>query len=180
MRRLNVILTLSLLSLSPTSFGQYFGDLVLGDKTVNENQLRMVGEVQQQILRNTKNSPPHDPVRLATAFVASASKYGLDARLLAAIGAVESGYFVAAVNKRSNDFGLMQVNVYNVKSLKLSKTLLVTDIEYSIDAGARILKYFKDRFEREEPRNWFARYNCGTGKWRRVCDVYASKVRRFL
>lgn len=158
----------------------YFGDELL--QSYSLSTLSKVGAVQQQILRNTRGVPPHDPLRLAEAFVRSANKYGLDANLLAAVAFVESGYFVGAVNKRSNDFGLMQVNLYNIRAMGLSKERLLTDIEYSIDAGAQILAYFAKRYRKVEGSEWVCRYNIGTrakkGALARICVRYSAKVRR--
>jgi soluble lytic murein transglycosylase-like protein len=158
----------------------YLGDRLL---SVNESQLIMVGTVQQQILRNSPK-PPHSALRLASAFVSSGLKHGVDPRLLAAIGFVESRYFVGAVNKRSNDWGLMQVNSYNIKAMKLSKRRLLTDVEYSIDSGARILAYFQKRYKKSEPNTWMCRYNIGSrakkGVLLRLCNRYNSKLRQAL
>jgi soluble lytic murein transglycosylase-like protein len=158
---------------------EYAGTVLASKQNVEQS-----GTVYMQILRNTQGQPPHDPIRLADAFMASAAKHGLDPVLLSAIGAVESNYYVGAVNSRSNDFGLMQINATNIKKLGLSKKRLLTDIEYSIEAGASILAWFKSRYAKKEPRNWFCRYNWGTrnlkGVGGKICKKYAAKVRRRL
>lgn len=180
--RLNIILTLGSIALSPVASAQYLGDVIVQNWSLEA--ISEVGTVQAQILENTQGAPPHDPLRLAKAFVASAHKYNLPPNLLAAVAMVESRYYVGAVNKKSNDFGIMQVNQYNIDAMGLSKKRLLTDIEYSIDSGARILAYFAKRYYVQEGRDWVCRYNIGTRKktsaLEAICKRYNKKVRRAM
>lgn len=156
---------------------QYPGDMLLGHKKA--------GSVYMQIMRNTNGNPPHSPVELAQAIENSAAMYGLSANLLAAIAAVESGYFVGAINSRTADYGIMQVNAHNIKALKLNKKRLLTDIQYSMDSGAKILAWFKKKYAKKELKTWFCRYNWGTrsvksGVGKRICNNYVQKVRKAM
>lgn len=45
------------------------------------------------------------------------------------------------------DVGLMQINSYNIKKMKLNELKLLQDIRYNINTGARIYKSCYDRFE---------------------------------
>ena len=154
---------------------RYPGDFLLGNKKA--------GAVYVQIMRNTGEKPPHDPFKLAASFEKVAKKYGLDPLLLSAMAAVESGYFVGAINSRTADYGIMQINARNIKHYKFSKERLLTDVPYSIEAGAIVLSWFKAKYAHKE-KNWFCRYNVGVRKLEgalgRICKSYASKVRSKL
>lgn len=167
-----------LISLDADAQSEYLGDIVVASE-----QNSQIGEVYQHILRLSPK-PPHDPLELAVSFVDAGLRYGLDPHLLVAIGFVESRFFVGAINKKSNDFGLMQVNAYNIKAMKLDKQRLLSDIDYSINAGAAILSYFKRRYAKGQPKTWYCRYNVGVrplkGALFRICKSYYRKVRRAL
>jgi soluble lytic murein transglycosylase-like protein len=105
-----------------------------------------------------------DSLMLAQAFVRVSVKYNLKPQRLIAIAALESMFDVSAYNAKTADYGIMQVNEYNVKAMKLDKARLLHDVEYSIDAGAQVLKYMRHRFAKVEPQTWVCRYNVGVRK----------------
>jgi soluble lytic murein transglycosylase-like protein len=90
-----------------------------------------------------------------------AQQYNLDPELFSAIVEQESSWNVSAYNAATADYGLTQINEYNVKALNLDRERLLTDPRYNLEAGAKILSYFQKRYAHKE-RLWFARYNCGT------------------
>ncbi len=93
----------------------------------------------------------------------------------------ESGYKLNAVNN-NQDFGIAQINQFNIKGLKLSKYRLLNDLQYSIDAGGLILSKYS-RFAKKEPNLWWTRYNCGNrsmSKIQSICVAYQSKVQRYI
>lgn len=136
--------------------------------------------LQQQISHNRPDID-HD---LAVAIAGEAAKIcaemEVDCQLVVAIMAQESMYRLDAIG--GSDFGIMQVSSYNIKAHKLSKELLLTDLNYSIRAGVQILKYFQKRYAKKE-KKWWCRYNVGTGrlgpKRRALCDEYVRKVVRY-
>ena len=65
----------------------------------------------------------------------------------------------------------MQVNERNVKHYGLDKDRLVSDIQYSIDAGAMIFKWFYLNYPLDEA---ISRYNCGT---KNTCITWSSVIR---
>lgn len=85
----------------------------------------------------------------------------VSSNLLLAIIKVESDFKVNAYNKKSNDYGLMQINEWHVKRKGLSKQKLLTDPSYNIAAGCIIIKWFLKNYSLEEA---VARYNGGTAK----------------
>lgn len=85
---------------------------------------------------------------------------GLETNLVLSIIRVESNYKVGAVNSKSSDYGLMQVNNWHVKKKGLSKERLLTDVSYNMQEGCKILSYFVGRYNNIDEA--IARYNCGT------------------
>ena len=166
---------------SPQNLNLYMGDTVLNLGSATRGK---IGKVYTQVLRNTKGSPPHDPLRLARAIVLSSEAHSVSPKLLSAILASESGYFVGAINSKTRDYGIGQISITNIRTLKLSKKKLLTDIEYSVDASALILSWFQERYAKKEPKTWFCRYNVGTrrikGVIKRICVRYVKRVRRKL
>ncbi len=110
-------------------------------------------------------------------------KYGVNPKLVKAIIAVESSNCKYNYNKRSKDYGCMQINIKNIHALKLDKQRLLVDHAYGIEHGIKILAQFK-RYRHKEPLTWYCRYNVGTGKLvtRRgsLCLQYANKVQNQL
>ncbi len=110
---------------------------------------------------------------LAWAFYNAEQTFGIPAVLLQAIAFIESSYRVNAVNKSSNDYGIMQVNSYNIKAYGFNKTKLLTDLQYGVNAGARVFYWFYKRYPLDEA---IMRYNCGT---RPKC-IKLPQVRAYL
>jgi soluble lytic murein transglycosylase-like protein len=106
-----------------------------------------------------------------------ASQHDLDPELFVALIEVESQFKVGAFNARTRDYGLTQINEYNVKALNLDRRRLLTDPAYNLNAGATVLKYFKRRYAHKE-KLWYARYNCGTftGTFKSKCVKYANLI----
>ena len=105
---------------------------------------------------------------------------GLNTNLVLSIIRVESNYRVGATNSRSLDYGLMQVNEWHVKRKSLSKQKLLEDVDYNMQEGCKILRYFTTRYSITSEA--IGRYNCGTKsdciKWDGVKN-YVKKVLTF-
>ena len=97
-------------------------------------------------------------------------------RVFTGILSVESGLRINAVNKRSKDYGIGQVNEWHIKRSKLDKQRLLTDLEYSVNQAAKIYVWFEKTYPIKEA---IGRYNCGTRKtcvnWKSVLQ-YTNKV----
>ncbi len=87
---------------------------------------------------------------------------GIDPELVRAIIRVESGFKIGAYNKKTRDYGLMQINITHINRLRLSKRRLLRDAHYNIQNGVKILVWFRDQYEHRLGSAWVARYNCGT------------------
>ncbi len=141
------------------------------------------GDRAAGIVQMTLNRPGMqiiDMVQVYEAARKASIKHNVPERLILAIAFVESSYRLNAVNRGSNDYGIMQVNIWHVKRSKLSIKRLTTDIDYSFDKGVEILKWFYDTYPLDEA---IMRYNCGTRpsciKWKRV-KKYLDKTRRSM
>jgi len=114
--------------------------------------------------------------KLANVFYNVGQKYNIPANILAAIASVESNYKLGAINGRSGDFGIMQINLRAHR--KFDKEKLLTDLQYSVEAGAQVFLWFFKRYTLETA---IKRYNCGTKRtcirWSPVIK-YLDKIRR--
>lgn len=80
------------------------------------------------------------------------------------------------------DFGIAQIHHKSIARLHLDKSMLLSNLEYSVDAGAKILSSVL-KFKTKEPKSWFCRYNAGTGSFKNIkktCLSYKSKVEKYL
>jgi soluble lytic murein transglycosylase-like protein len=88
-------------------------------------------------------------------------KYNIDPKLFAAILMQESTYKLAAKNckkSRCTDYGISQIHKSTVKNYNFDKHKLLNDLEYSIEAGFKVLSDFKEKYGNKEKDYW-TRYN---------------------
>lgn len=128
-------------------------------------------------LQSYGDMPKKDVEHIEELLQEAADKYGLRVGLLKAIVGVESGWNQDAINRRTFDYGLMQINKVNLKAFGHTPTTIM-DVRANVDVGARILKQLKNRFGTEA--NWACRYQSGWGKevpGSRTCKTYMVKLR---
>lgn len=79
------------------------------------------------------------------------------------------------------DFGISQIWYKTAKAFDFDVKLLITDLKYSVKAGAIVLADFKKRYESRE-NDWWTRYNCGNkgNTTRDTCQFYKKLVERYL
>lgn len=96
----------------------------------------------------------------------AARKHNLPINLLEAIAIVESGGRTQAVNVRTKDYGLMQINRRNFAHLNINvkKSL---QLGHNVRAASVLLTELKAKFGHE--KHWYVRYNCG---WKRGCPQW--------
>lgn len=85
---------------------------------------------------------------------------------------------------RCMDYGIAQINFHTWgKVLDLNKELLLTDIDYSIAAGAKILYYYKKNFSKHDPK-WHLRYHSNTPEYKnaygKVLHKRIKKINKFV
>jgi len=88
------------------------------------------------------------------------------------------------VNKETKvctDFGISQIYYKTAKRWKFDLEKLTTDLSYSVEAGAKVLHGFMEKYEAKE-NDWWVRYNCGVrGSTKRdTCQIYKKLVERYL
>lgn len=114
-------------------------------------------------------------------------KYGISHKIYVAILAQESMYKLDAkncgkkkvngqVHKICHDFGMSQINKNTAKAFKFDLDKLTSDVGYSIEAGAQVLKDFKDRYGHKE-KDWWTRYNSSKKSNR---SKYKKLVERYM
>lgn len=141
--------------------------------------LKIMQEVEKKKRLKIKNKKPK-----AIIIQRAAELNGISHKVLAAVIAVESEFRTDAVNRRSKDYGIAQINIYNIRARGLDKKRLVSDAEYGVKIGAKILKEKKSRFSKRESK-WLCRYNVGTapklrGKRLKKCLTYYKKVAKYI
>jgi membrane-bound lytic murein transglycosylase MltF len=119
---------------------------------------------------------------VASAIEIVSKKHNLKPERLAAIAMQESTYQLNEVScfwikgvKRC-DYCMMQINDRTADNFGFDKDRLLSDTQYCIEAGAKILKDFKRMYGKKEA-NWWTRYNSSKDHKR---DEYKIKVERWL
>jgi len=134
-----------------------------------------VCSVYRQVVSNKQSINPKYAQELSRAIVKVSKQYDLNPNLYAAILMQESAYRLNAVNKKSLDFGIAQINDRTIKAFRLNKRKLTSNLDYAIEAGAIVLSDFKKRHGKKETYYW-TRYNTSHPGKRLI---YKNKVLRF-
>lgn len=113
------------------------------------------------------SEPSVKQVSLQEALDIVAHQHKINPKLVRAFFKVESNNRFHAINKRSKDYGIGQINITNIKKLGLDKNRLLTDKLYSIKASVSIMAFFKNLYEKKLGKKWVAKYNCGV---KRGCE----------
>lgn len=81
-----------------------------------------------------------------------------------------------------SDFGISQIHYKTIARYNFDAHLLLTDLEYSVEAGAIVLKNFMKAFANKGDPDWWTRYNCGyrTTTKRSTCQKYKRDVTRWF
>lgn len=151
-----------------------------------------------QILRNNPTINRSYARDLSNHIHRISKHYNLPADLFTAILMQESSYKVSAKNclvglrdpagstdseiKVCADYGIAQINFKTAKQHNFDLHKLTEDLEYSVDAGAKILSWFSKTYKNKEPKRWFCRYNTGTASAasiRKNCTKYIELVNRW-
>ena len=114
---------------------------------------------------------------LSESIILFAKKYDLKPNILTAIIRQESNFKMGAFNKKSKDFGLTQINVKTIGNFNFDKNKIMTNIPYSIEAGAIVLSDFKKRYFKKEGYGYWCRYNTSNPIKR---QNYRKLVSKFL
>lgn len=151
-----------------------------------------------------KNKPSIDndiAMELSNLIYKMHKKYHIPSRIFTAILMQESGYDLEAKGCHTGiakkhfrdvaeevvettictDFGISQIYYKTAKGFDFDLNKLNSDLEYSVEAGAIVLRDFMERYESKE-NLWWVRYNCGNrGSVKRdTCQIYRKLVERYL
>ena len=131
-----------------------------------------------QIVKNKPAINLDYAMELSNLINKAALELGINPNKYAAILAQESMYKLNIQNnkKKCKDYGISQINCETVEGYKFDKKRLLTDLAYSVQAGAIVLADFKKSYEKKEPDYW-TRYNSSKPKHR---EKYKKLVSRFL
>ena len=135
--------------------------------------------VYDQIKANKPSLPEWYVLRLSSVINNITAKYNIPKRLYTAILMQESGYKLDAKNctyGKCMDFGIGQIHKSSIRRYKLSKEKILNNLEYSVEAGVRILSDFRDMYGKKE-REYWTRYNSSNNSAR---QLYAKRVLRWL
>lgn len=130
------------------------------------------------------------PTRIFTAILAQESAYKLDATgcktgLIKVVETVESDSIIINKPKKvikykkatvCSDFGIGQIWYKTAHSYNFDISRLTTDLEYSINAAARVLSDFQKMYSAKEV-DWWTRYNASS---RHKREIYKKLVERYL
>jgi len=138
-----------------------------------------------------KNINTRYAMRLSNIIHRYTRRYSISSDLFTAILAQESMYRADSKNcqrgladidgelverKICSDFGISQIHYKTIERYNLDPERLLTDLEYSIEAGVVVLKDVKRRYGKKDP-NWWTRYNASSPSKR---STYKDLVSRFL
>ena len=121
--------------------------------------------IKQSILRLKPDFSQKDATIISKVVFKYAKFKDLDPLLIISIMYQESRFKLKVVSKTS-DYCAMQINIANIKRHKLNSDKLLTDYDYCIYWGAKILHGFKNVYSQKE-FFWWSRYNSPLPEWRK-------------
>lgn len=139
-------------------------------------------QVLRQIAKNHPNLEGDYAIALAVTFETVAKQYKLKPHTLAAIAMQESTYQLDRVHcykikgKKRCDYCMMQINDKTAHNMHLNVEKLLTDMNYCVDAGAKVLKDFEKRYKKSDEAYWTRYHSSDPG--RRA--YYQFLVERYL
>ena len=142
----------------------------------------MSPKLLKQIKKNHPNLEDSYTRELASVIQTVSKKHNIKAEKIAAIAMQESSYKLDAINcykvknKGRCDYCMMQINDRTAKNFGFDKERLMTDLNYCVEAGVKVLKDFKRMYGKKEDK-WWTRYNSSNPEKR---EIYEDKVERWL
>ena len=128
----------------------------------------------KQVVKNHPKIDRQYALEIANAIDKAAKELNIKPQRLAAILAQESRYTLNVVNKKSKDYGIAQINHRTIESFGFDKHRLLTDLEYSVMAGAIVLADFKRMYGKREKDYW-TRYNSSDPERRKEYELLVAR-----
>lgn len=139
-------------------------------------------DLYNQITENREDINRSYAIELSRLIKKYSLKFSIPPHVYAAILSAESDYRLYVSNDKTKDYGIAQINTYNIKAYKFSKWRLSKDLDYSIWAGAKVLSWFYKTYRSKGLEEVIKRYNCGTDKecteWVSVNKYYKRVISR--
>jgi len=144
-----------------------------------------------QIIENNSTLNKKYAMKLSNIIHKYSRRYKIDARIYTAILAQESMYKLNTVatavglvkeesdwivTRISTDFGISQIHYRTTERYKFEIEKLTTDLDYAVDAGAKVLRDFKKSYSKTD-NFWWTRYNAFNKDKRKE---YRRKVERYF
>lgn len=117
--------------------------------------------------------------RLAQALRDTSSTCGISWQILLSLAFHESSLNPAAVNDRSKDHGLTQINEKTILTLRLDRHRLMKDERYALAAACRVLTENKQRYQNKF-EFWLGMYRSGTAVWKESVRLSATRYDRMI
>lgn len=147
-----------------------------------------IHSVYCQIIRNAPKIDKSFALVLSNTIYKASKKYNIDKNLYAAILAQESMYKLNTINCTNGltmteevetvctDFGISQIHYKTIDRYGFDTDLLIEDLNYSVEAGAKVLSDFKRIYSKKE-KHWWSRYNSSNNKKRLE---YETRIYKYL
>lgn len=129
--------------------------------------------VYKQIKRVRPGIDSQYALKLTKSIYEVSRAFKIDASLLTAIIAQESMFKTEAINLKSRDYGLAQINHKTAKAYNFDTNRLKTDPKYAIWAAGIVL----NDFHKLKEKNYWSRYNSSKPEKR---QIYEQLVARYL
>lgn len=100
-------------------------------------------------------------------------------QLVVSIAFHESTFRISAVNKKSMDYGMMQISKNNVKRFGLSKDRLMRDYAYGLRVACHLITYNQSKYAGKIPY-WVGIYRSGTALWKENIKKNAIQYDRMI
>jgi soluble lytic murein transglycosylase-like protein len=141
-----------------------------------------IASASEQQIRGARHDMSVSQVKALNKLISKACiKHGIPCELFTAVLIQESRLHVDAINLKTHDYGIGQINIKTIKRLNLDQSKLTSDTAYSIDAAALVLKYFYKHYKHETL--WYGRYNAGTShslRTQKAINLYSLKVQQYI
>ena len=157
----------------------FIGNEAIPKETKKEVQFCDINTIFCQIVKNNPKLDLNYAYKLSNVINKVALEMGINPKRYAAMLAQESMYKLDATNCWDNvchDYGIAQINKKTIKAFNFDKKKLLTDLEYSVKAGAVVLADFKRMYGKKETDFW-TRYNASCPEKR---QKYKQLVTRYL
>lgn len=131
------------------------------------------------IMNNNPTIEKHRAEKIALHLDKYKKQFKIPARIMLGIWMHESAYKVNAVNHKSKDYGIGQINERTIKLYGIDKDRLLKDLDYSIYKSVKVFSWF---YKNYPPKEAIKRYNVGTRPTaiqREEAKKYYKKVEKY-